>query len=163
MILGMTAFTFVHVLLSLIGIAAGLFVLFGMFQSKRMPKTTALFLLTTIATSATGFGFQRDHILPSHVVGVISLLILAIALLALYRHKLAGKWRATYVVTAVIALYLNVFVLVAQLFQKVAPLQALAPKGTEPPFAIAQGVVLVIFVIFGAIALKRFRPSRMFW
>jgi hypothetical protein len=163
MILGMTTFTFVHVVLSLVGIAAGFFVLFGMFRSKRMPNMTGLFLLTTIATSATGFGFQRDHILPSHVVGVISLVILAIALLALYRHKLAGKWRATYVVTAVIALYLNVFVLVAQLFQKVVPLHALAPNGSEPPFAIAQGIVLVIFIIFGAMALKRFRPSRMFW
>ena len=163
MILGMTTFTFVHVVLSLIGIAAGFVVLFGMFRSKRMPKMTALFLFTTIATSATGFGFQRDHIMKSHVVGVISLAVLAIALLALYRRKLAGKWRATYVVTAVIALYLNVFVLIAQLFQKVAPLHALAPNGSEPPFAIAQGVVLVIFIIFGTLAMKRFRPSRMFW
>ena len=162
MIFGMTTFTFVHVVLSLIGIVTGFFVLFGLFRSERMPTMTGLFLLTTIATSATGFGFQRDHILPSHVVGVISLVILAIALLALYRHKLAGKWRATYVVTAVIALYLNVFVLIAQLFQKVAPLHALAPKGSEPPFAIAQGVVLVIFIVLGAMALKRFRPSRMF-
>jgi hypothetical protein len=162
MILGMTTFTFVHVVLSLIGIAAGLFVLFGMFASKRMPGMTALFLLTTIATSATGFGFPFDHLLPSHKVGILSLVVLAIAVLALYGRNLAGRWRGVYVVTAVIALYLNVFVLVAQLFQKVAPLHALAPNGSEPPFFIAQGIVLLVFIVFGVMALKRFRPSRMF-
>jgi hypothetical protein len=160
MIFGMTTFTFVHVLLSLIAIATGFFVLFGMFRSKRLPGMTALFLLTTIATSATGFGFRFDHLLPSHKVGIISLVILAIALLALYGRNLSGRWRGIYVVTAVMALYLNVFVLVAQLFQKVAPLRALAPTGAEPPFFIAQGVVLLIFIVLGTMAFKRFRPSR---
>ncbi len=160
MILGMTTFTFVHVVLSLIGIATGFFVLFGMFKSKRMPGMTALFLLTTIATSATGFGFPFDHLLPSHKVGIISLVILAVALLALYGRNLSGRWRGVYVVTAVMALYLNVFVLVAQLFQKVAPLRALAPTGAEPPFFIAQGVVLLVFIVLGTMAFKRFRPAR---
>ena len=161
MIFGMPPFTFVHVLLSLIGIFAGLIVLNGLLGSKRLPGWTLLFLTTTIATSATGFLLPADHLLPSHIVGIISLVVLAIALFALYPRKLAGVWRAVYVVTAVLALYLNVFVLVAQLFLKVPALHALAPNGSEPPFAIAQGIVLVVFLIAGVLAVKGFRPRRI--
>jgi len=161
MIFGMPPLTFVHTLLSLIGILAGLIVLNGLLGSKRLPGWTLLFLATTIATSATGFLLPADHLLPSHIVGIISLVVLAIALLALYTRKLAGAWRAVYVVTAVLALYLNVFVLVAQLFLKVPALHALAPNGSEPPFAIAQGIVLVVFLIAGVLAVKRFRPRRI--
>jgi len=161
MIFGMPPFTFVHVLLSLIGIFAGLIVLNGLLGSKRLPGWTLLFLATTIATSATGFLLPADHLLPSHIVGILSLVVLAIALLALYSRKLSGTWRAIYVVTAVLALYLNVFVLVAQLFLKVPALHALAPTGSEPPFAIAQGIVLVVFLIAGVLAVKRFRPRRI--
>ena len=161
MIFGMPPLTFVHTLLSLIGILAGLVVLNGLLASKRLPGWTLLFLATTIATSATGFLLPADHLLPSHIVGIISLVVLALALLALYWRGLSGVWRAVYVVTAVFALYLNVFVLVAQLFLKVPALHALAPNGSEPPFAIAQGVVLVVFLIAGALALKRFKPRRI--
>ena len=160
MIFGMPPFTFVHVLLSLIGILAGLVVLNGFFASKRLPGWTLVFLVTTIATSVTGFFLPADHLLPSHVVGIISLVFLVIAVLALYSFRLAGAWRSTYVVAATISLYLNVFVLVAQSFLKLPALHALAPTQQEPPFAIAQGVVLLIFIVLGVLAVKRFRPRR---
>jgi hypothetical protein len=120
MILGMSVatFTLVHVALSLVGILTGLVVLFGMFSSKKLPTSTALFLATTVLTSATGFFFPRDHILPAYIVGVISLAVLAVAIFALYERQLAGSWRWIYVAGAVIALYLNVFVGVVQAFQK---------------------------------------------
>ncbi|MEP6940681.1 MAG: hypothetical protein ABI846_13030 [Rudaea sp.] len=161
MIFGMTPFLFFHVLMSLIGILAGLVVLNGLFGSKRLPGWTLWFLVTTIATSATGFVLPADHLLPSHIVGIISLVVLTIALFALYSRKLSGAWRAIYVMTAVLALYLNVFVLVAQAFLKVPSLHALAPTGSEPPFAIAQGIVLVLFLIAGVVAVKSFRPRRI--
>lgn len=160
MIFGMTPFTFVHVLLSLIGILSGFVVLNGLLNSKRLPGWTLLFLATTIATSITGFAFPFDRLLPSHVVGIISLVFLAIALLALYSFRLVGAWRPVYVVAAVISLYLNVFVLVVQLFLKLPALHALAPAGREPPFAIAQGILLVVFLMLGVRAVKRFRPRR---
>jgi hypothetical protein len=159
MILGMTPLTFFHVLLSLIGIAAGILVLFGMFASNRLPALTATFLVTTILTSVTGFVFfPFDHLLPSHIVGIISLVALALSVIALYVLKLAGAWRWIYVGTAVFSLYLNVFVLVAQAFQKVPSLHALAPTQAEPPFAIAQGIVLVIFIVLGIVAVRKFHP-----
>ncbi len=161
MIFGMPPFTFVHVLLSLIGILAGLVVLNGLLGSKRLPGWTLVFLVTTIATSVTGFFLPADRLLPSHVVGIISLVFLAIALLALYSFRLAGAWRATYVVAAVISLYLNFFVLVAQSFLKLPALHALAPTQQEPPFAIAQGIVLLIFIVLGVFAVKRFHPRRV--
>jgi len=148
-----------HTALSLVGIASGLIVLYGLLTAKRMPGMTGVFLLTTIATSATGYLFQRDHVLPSHIVGALSLVILAITCAALYSFKLRGIWRAVYVVGAVASLYLNVFVLVAQAFLKVPALHTLAPTGAEPPFAIAQGIVLVLFVVLGFRALGRFRPA----
>ena len=161
MIFGMPPFTFVHVLLSLIGILSGLVVLNGLLGSKRVPGWTFWILVSTIATSATGFFLPADRLLPSHIVGIISLVFLAIALLALYSFRLSGAWRWIYVVTAIISLYLNVFVLVAQSFLKVPALHALAPTQQEPPFAIAQGIVLVVFLGLGILAVRRFHPRRI--
>ncbi len=161
MILGLStsAFTLFHVVLSLVGISAGLIVLFGMFNSKRLDVWTAVFLATTVLTSATGFLFPRDHILPSHVVGIVSLIVLAVAILARYVYRLAGRWRWIYVVGAVVALYLNVFVGVVQAFQKLPLLMPLAPTQSEPPFLIAQFVVLALFVVLGIVAVRLFHPQ----
>lgn len=159
MILGMTTFTFVHVAISLMGILSGLAVVFGLIAGKRLDGWTAIFLVTTVATSVTGFLFPYDGFTPGIGVGILSLVVLAIAILARYRRHLAGGWRRTYVITAVIALYLNVFVLVVQLFEKVPSLHALAPKGSEPPFAITQGIVMVIFIALGIAAAKGFREQ----
>jgi hypothetical protein len=159
MILGMTTstFTLVHVLLSLLGIGSGLVVIFGLLTGKRLDGWTALFLVTTVATSVTGFGFPFDHLLPSHKVGILSLVVLTVAILARYVFHLRGAWSRIYAISAVVALYFNVFVLVVQAFLKVPALKALAPKQTEPPFLIAQLVVLVIFIVITILAAKRFR------
>jgi hypothetical protein len=161
MILGMSASTFtnLHVIISLIGIAAGLVVLYGMLEAKRMPGWTGVFLTATILTSVTGFFFPAAQLLPSHVVGIISLVVLAIALAALYLYHLAGAWRWIYVVCAVVALYFNCFVGVVQAFQKIPAVHALAPTQAEPPFLIAQLVVLAIFIVLGFLAVKRFHPA----
>jgi hypothetical protein len=159
MILGMSTFTFIHVALSLAGIASGLVVVAGMLKSDLVANGTLLFLATTVATSVTGFGFQRDHLLPSHIVGIISLALLTVAILALYVYALHGAWRWIYVSTAVASLYLNFFVLIVQLFLKIPALHALAPTQNEPPFATAQGIALVAFVALGAAAVRRFHPS----
>jgi len=161
MILGLTTatFTLVHVLLSLIGIGAGLVVLFGWLAGKERRPWPALFLATTVATSVTGFGFPFDHLLPSHIVGIISLVVLAVVILARYAFHLAGGWRRAYLIGAVVALYLNCFVLVVQAFLKVNPLHAIAPTQAEPPFAIAQALVLLAFVVLGVRATKRFRAG----
>lgn len=165
MILGLSLSTFVlvHVIVSLVGIAAGFVVMFAMLGSNRMPGWTALFLLLTILTSATGFlipPLLSEKLLPSHMIGVLSLILLAIACYALYGQKLSGSWRWIFVVTALLAQYLNVFVLVIQSFLKIGPLHALAPSvpPSEPPFAIAQGIVLVFFVIVIIGAIRRFHP-----
>ena len=160
MILGLQPFTFVHVLISLVGIVSGFVVLFGLLGSKRLEGWTGLFLVTTVATSVTGFGFPIDVILPSHIVGIISLVVLAVAIIARYAFRLAGLWRSIYVIGAGIALYLNVFVLIVQLFRKVPALQALAPTQSEPPFALTQGAVLVVFVVTVIAATIRFHPTR---
>ena len=159
--LSLSAFTMVHVIISLIGIVTGFIVLYGLFGSHRMPGMTALFLLSTILTSVTGFLFPFDKLLPSHIVGIVSLVMLAIACVALYVMKLSGAWRWIYTLTAMIALYLNVFVLVIQSFLKIGPLHALAPSvpPSEPPFAVVQGLVLVFFVIAIIGAVRRFRPA----
>ena len=159
MVFGMTlaTYTLVHVVISLVGIGSGLVVLFGLLSGKQLAGWTGLFLATTVATSVTGFGFPVEHFLPSHGVGIISLVALAIAILALYAFHLAGGWRRTYVICAVLALYLNVFVAVVQSFEKIEPLRALAPTQSEPPFAIAQLAVLALFVGLGILAAKRFR------
>ena len=151
----MTTFTIIHVVISLVGIATGLVVAAGLLNAKRLDGWTILFLVSTIATSLTGFGFPFERLLPSHIIGAISLVVLAAALYARYVRLMAGGWRSIYVVTAVAALYLNVFVLVVQLFLKVPALNALAPTQSEPPFAIAQSLVLLVFVALGA-AVKRF-------
>lgn len=161
MTFGLDALTFVHVLLSLIGIVTGFIVLAGMFDSRRVESWTAMFLITTIATSVTGFLFPFTKLLPSHIVGIISLVVLAIAAAARYSFRLKDAWRWIYVVTALAALDLNVFVLVAQAFLKVPALKAMAPTGSEPPFLIAQAVVLVFFIYVGVRAAMRFRPETM--
>jgi len=155
----MALYTLVHVVISLIGIITGLVVLGGLLSNKRLDGWTGLFLLTTIVTNVTGYGFPVDRVLPSHIVGAISLVALAIALLARYRHHLAGSWRKTYVITAVLSLYLNVFVLIVQTFQKVPALRELAPTQSEAPFAISQLIVLVMFVVLGYSAVISFRES----
>jgi hypothetical protein len=161
MILGMSVgtFTLLHVIISLIGIASGAVVLFAMIGDRPSRGWTALFLATTVLTSATGFLFHAASFGPPHVIGVISLVLLAVALLALYGQHLGGVWRPIYVVCAVFALYLNVFVGVVQAFQKIPALNALAPKGSEPPFLAAQLVVLISFIAFGYLAVKRFHPA----
>lgn len=165
MILGMTTatFTLVHVLLSLIGIGSGLIILFGLIARKQLDRWTALFLATTLLTSVTGFAFPFHGLTPAHVLGVISLLALALAIPALYVFRLAGKWRRTYIVSSSIAIYLNSFVGVVQAFQKVPALKAMAPTQSEAPFVVAQLSVLVICSGLGALAAIKFRegPARM--
>ena len=163
MILGMSlaTFTILHVIISLIAIASGLIVLFGMFSGQRMVGMTAMFLLTTILTSVTGFMFPSHGFTPAQGVGFISLVFLALAVLGLYIFHLRGAWRWVYVVTATFALYLNCFVLVVQSFQKLPFLTPLAPTQSEPPFQIAQGIVLVLFIIAGVVAVRRFHPAPM--
>jgi hypothetical protein len=159
MVFGMTPFTLFHVVISLIGIFSGFIAVFGMIAGKRLDGWTALFLVTTALTSITGFFFPFHKLLPSHILGVISLLVLAFAIPARYVKHLAGAWRKVYAVTASIALYLNVFVLVAQLFMKVPSLHALAPTGSEPPFLISQVAVMAIFIVLTIAAAIRFHPE----
>ncbi len=164
MILGMSTatYTFLHVLISLVGIGSGLVVMFGFLTGKRLDGLTAVFLSTTVLTSVSGFGFPFDHLLPAHIVGIISLVILAVAIPARYMFHLAGSWRWIYVIGATTALYLNVFVLVVQSFMKVPALKALAPTQTEPPFLVAQSIVLVVYLGLTVLATRRFHiePAR---
>ncbi len=168
MILGMSTATFtqLHVIISLIAIISGVIVLYGMLGARRMPGMTALFLATTVLTSVTGFAFptpaDAPRVLgsldPPKVIGAISLILLALAILALYSNKLAGSWRGAYVISAVIALYFNCFVLVVQTFQKVEFFHSLAPTQKEPPFAVAQAALLILFIGLGVAAFRKFRP-----
>ena len=158
MIFGMTTFTSAHVAISLIAIVSGLVVMQSLLVSKWRGGWNGLFLLSTAITSASGFGFAREHVLPSHIVSAISLVVLAIAAIALYGKHLLFKWRWIYVVAAVVCLYLNVFVLIVQLFLKVPSLHALAPTQAEPPFALVQGAALLLFIALGFFAVRRFRP-----
>jgi hypothetical protein len=157
--MGVAAMLLIHVLLSLIGIVAGIVVLRGLLIGQHSDGWTALFLGATILTSVSGFPLAPFGFDPPRAVGVLSLLLLAIACAALYFFRLAGPWRWIYVDSAVAALYLNVFVLVAQAFQKAPPLKALAPTQSEPPFLIAQLVVLAAFVVLGMLAARRFHPG----
>jgi hypothetical protein len=157
--LDLKTFTLIHVAISLVAIASGLVVLFGMIAGKRLDAWTAFFLATTIATSVTGFLFPFHGVTPGIVLGVISMVVLAVALYARYGGQLAGGWRLAYAITAVTALYLNVFVLIVQSFQKVPALAALAPTQSEPPFAIAQGIALAAFIALGILAGKKFRAG----
>ena len=161
MILGMSipAFTLLHVVMTLAAIGSGLIAVGGMLASRRLPATTAVFLSTTVLTSVTGFLFPINGFTPAIGVGIVSCVILATALVAYYPKRLTGAWRWIYVITSIAALYLNVFVLVVQSFVKVAGLNALAPTQSEPPFAIAQVAVIVIFVLIGITAAVKFRPS----
>src|SRR5271168_1474780 len=155
----MDTFTLVHVAISLVGILSGLVVLFGLIGGKRLDGWTALFLTTTVLTSVTGFFFPFHGVTPAIVVGVLSLIALAVAIVARYPRQMMGGWRKTYVISSAIALYFNLFVLVAQSFQKIPALKELAPTQTEPPFAITQVVVLAIFVVLAVRAVKNFRES----
>jgi hypothetical protein len=158
MVWGMTigTFTFLHVLVSLVGIGSGFVVMSGLLGGRDRNGWTAVFLSTTVVTSLSGFGFPSDHLLPSHKVGIISLVVLAVAIVARYALHLIGAWRRIYVVCAAIALYLNVFVGVVQAFLKVSMLHAMAPRQTEPPFLIAQLVVLTLFIALTIVAARRF-------
>jgi hypothetical protein len=168
MILGLSLanFTVLHVIISLIAIVSGLVVLFGMLGSRRLPGWTALFLITTILTSVTGFLFPIHGFTPALAVGVVSLLALAVALIALYGKRLSGAWRWIYVVMAVSALWFNVFVLIVQAFEKVALVNPHAPQVGPPfpepqnfQFTVAQGVALVLLLVLGIMAAVRFRPG----
>ena len=157
----LSPFTKLHVVISLIGILSGLVVMFGLLVGQKLNRWTAVFLISTVATSVTGFFFPFHGVTPAIIVGIISLVLLAVAILARYGRRLAGHWRWIYVVSAMIALYLNVFVLVVQLFQKVPALKALAPTQSEPPFAVTQLVVLALFVLLTIIAAIRFRGEQL--
>lgn len=159
MILGMTTFTAVHVLLSLIGILSGLVVVFGLLTANPMNGWTLLFLATTLVTSVTGFLFSFRGFTPALGVGILSMFILAVTIAARYSFHLAGAWRWIYVVGAVAALYFNSFVLVVQSFLKIPILHMLAPNGSEPAFTLTQGIVLVFYLVTGFLAVKRFHPA----
>ena len=157
----LSPFTKLHVVISLIGIVSGLVVMFGLLAGQKLNRWTALFLISTVATSVTGFFFPFHGVTPAIVVGIISVVLLAVAIVARYARQLAGHWRWIYVVCAMIALYLNVFVLVVQLFQKVPALKALAPTQSEPPFAVTQLVVLALFVLLTIVAVIKFRGEQL--
>jgi hypothetical protein len=154
-------YTIIHTLISLVGIFAGVVVLFGLLGGKRLDGWTRWFLITTVLTSVTGFGFPVHKFMPSHAVGILSLLVLAVAIFARYGRHLAGSWRWIYVVTAMIALYLNVFVGIVQAFEKVPALKVLAPTQSEPPFKLTQLVVLALFVVLAIVAVIRFRTEQV--
>ena len=159
MTLGLATLTFVHVAISLVGIVSGFVVMFGLLRSKRLDGWTALFLGTTAATSVTGFFFPFHRFTPGDAIGVISLVVLSLTMLARYGRRLAGGWRRTYVISAVVALYLSVFVLIVQLFEKVPALKAIAPTQSEPPFAVTQFAVMALFIVLGVTAARRFRSG----
>ena len=157
--MSLSTFTLLHVIISLAGIGTGFIVLYGLLNGKRLDGWTAIFLVTTVLTSLTGFLFPFEGLKPSYIVGGISLVVLAIAIWARYGARLAGASRWIYVVSAAVALYLNCFVAVVQAFMKIPALHALAPTGSEPPFLVAQTVVLAIFVWLTWRAAKRFHAA----
>jgi hypothetical protein len=161
MMLGMSlaTFTFVHVLISLIAIASGFVVIFGLLSGKQLDRWTALFLTTTVLTSVSGFGFPNEHVTPGIKLGIISLVVLAVTIPARYIFHMAGAWRSIYTVGATLALYFNFFVLVAQSFEKVPALKELAPTQSETPFLATQLVVLAAFLTLGTLAAIRFRRA----
>jgi len=162
MILGMSTatYTFLHVLISLVGIGSGAVVVLGFLTGRQLDRWTAVFLVTTAATSITGFGFPFDHLQRAHIVAILSLITLAIAAPARYVFHLSGAWRGIYVVGSAIALYFNVFVLVVQSFEKVPVLKVLAPTQKEPPFLVVQLLVLLVFGALTIFATVRFHPER---
>lgn len=155
----LAAYTLFHVVISLIGIVTGFVVVYGLIASKQVGRWTNLFLITTVATSVTGFFFPVDHFMPSHGVGIVSLIVLAFTIYARSSRHLAGAWRRIYAVGATIALYLNFFVLIVQMFGKIPFLKALAPTQTEPAFVVTQLITLIAFVVLGIGAAKRFRAE----
>ena len=161
MILGLSfqTYTLIHTVISLIGIASGLIALYGMVAGKPLDVWTPIFLASTVLTSVTGFGFPFTQLLPSHVFGIISLVVLAVAIIGLYVFRLSGAWRWIYIAGAVLALYLNCFVGVVQAFVKIPALRALAPTQAEPPFLVAQLLLLVVFIVLGFLAVRRFKPA----
>jgi len=161
MILGVSLvqFTFLHVFVSVIGIASGIFILYGLLNSLRLRILTALFFVTTVATSLTGFLFPFHGMTPGIILGILSMVVLIIAIIALYVKKLAGGWRAAYVVSVCVAFYFNFFVLVAQAFAKVPALHTIAPSQASPGFAVAQGALLLIFLLLTIRAVKKFHPA----
>jgi hypothetical protein len=158
---GLAAFTAFHVLLSLVGIVAGFVVVFGLIGGRWLGLWVSVFLWTTILTSVTAFFFPFKGITPGIILGIISLVVLAITLIALYGKKLAGGWRTAFAITAVIAQYLNFFVLIAQSFGKIPALHVLAPTGTEGPFKAAQLTALILFVVLGYLATRNFRRAEL--
>jgi len=161
MILGLSfeAFTKLHVVISLIGIISGLVMVWGMLGNRRLPRWTSVFLAFTALTSITGFPLPPFGIDPPRIIGILSLVLLAAAIFGYYVFHLEGAWRWIYVVTAVISLYLNVFVFVIQAFQKLAFLQLFAPTQSEPPFVVTQALVLALFAGFGFLSVRRFKPA----
>jgi len=161
MILGMSiaTFTLVHTVLSLVGIVAGLVVAGALATGTRLDRWAAVFLVTTVLANASGFGFPFVKFLPSHAVGIVSLVVLAAVIVADYVKHLGGAWRTAYVVGVVLATYLNVFVLVAQLFKRIPVLFAIAPTQSEPPFALTQVLVMLLFIWLGVAAVKGFHPA----
>jgi hypothetical protein len=158
MVFGLTSFTVIHVVITLIAMVAGLMAIFGMIANQRRDAANGIFLLFTVLTSVTGFLFPIHGLTPALILGVMSMVVLAVALAARYLFAMQGAWRWIYVVTAVVAQYFNSFVLVVQSFLKIPPLHVLAPQGNEPPFAVAQGVVLLFYIVLGCLAVMRFRP-----
>ena len=156
---GMSTFTLVHVVISLVAIFSGLIVVQGMISRRKIEGITGLFLATTVLSSVTGFFFPYHGFTPGIGVGIISLPFLAAAIYARYSRHMIGSWRKTYVITATVALYLNCFVLVAQLFEKVPSLHALAPKGSEPPFAVTQVLLMIAFIAIGIFAVKGYKEQ----
>jgi hypothetical protein len=152
-------YTIIHTLISLVAIFTGFVVLFGLLAGQRLDGWTKWFLITTVATSVTGFFFPFHGFTPAIGVGIISLLVLAVAIYARYPRQLAGAWRWIYAVGAAISLYFNVFVLVVQSFEKIPALHAIAPTQTEPPFKLTQLVVLALFIVLAIAAVIRFRPE----
>ena len=154
-------YTLVHVVISLLGIGSGVPLMYGFLTSKQSNLWTHVFLFTTILTSVTGFGFPADHIMPSHILGVLSLLVLGLAVFARHARKMQGIWYKYFVVSASVAFYLNAFVLVVQVFSKIPVLKATAPTQTEPTFLLAQSVLLVGFVILTVLSVRRDQPSSL--
>jgi len=157
--LNLKTLTDVHVAISLIAILSGLVVLLGLLTGRRLDHWTSFFLLTTVATSVTGFFFPFHGFTPAIGVGIVSLVVLAVAIFARYPRRLAGAWRGIYIISATLALYLNVFVLIVQSFQNVPALKALAPTQSEPPFLVAQLLALILFAVLGILAAIKFRPA----
>ncbi|HSR92426.1 MAG TPA: hypothetical protein VLK88_14075 [Gemmatimonadales bacterium] len=161
MIFNLAIFTLIHTVLSMIGIFAGLVVVGGLMSGKQLDGWIGTFLVTTFLANLTGFGFPFVVLMPSHIVGALSLIILPIAAIARYVKHLTGGWRKTFVITSVVALYFNVFVLMVQLFRKVPAMIALAPTQKEPPFAVTQLLILALFIVLGRAAVRGFREERV--